>query len=295
VTEPLIREELSRAGRGKPSPPPVFSLLGPEIARAAALPFTLKPWLVSAAFLFPALLLSGIIAGSVRGIEPEGKRRVLELIPALLNLAAAAGCVVVNARLATRRIERVEPPVRELAGWWASMPGVFLGLPIAFGVMWVALRGALESIAAAASQSPALGRYLEVLRVLPLSLAALLAASIAGLAISVTWLAAIRSVEECGAGRSGALFRDIWQRARTRLLFHAAVAAAAAGAAYVAMTWIADFIFGWGGGPSSPGSVAFLLYDHALRKTLIWTPPLAILGAFGVGSYLLLRNLDTES
>jgi len=293
VAEPSSRDKATRRNEVRvPLPPSALSPLAPEIVRAVSAPFTAKAWIASAVFLLPPLLLTGLLEEGIRGVEAEGRRRVLGLGLAWLQLAAAAGAVAVHVRRARDRVENADPSVGTLVRWWASTLGITAGLPAAFGITWVALRGVLEWLADAASRSPAFAETFALLRIVPLTLAALMAAGLGALALGVTWMTAIRAVEGCGSGPAASILRALWRKSRPRLLLHASAAGICAGAAYFAMQYVVAAVYGWAGLPSDPGVWSSLLYDHALRMALVWTPPLAVLGSAGVGSYLLLRSLN---
>ncbi|HEY3227225.1 MAG TPA: hypothetical protein VGK61_09560 [Planctomycetota bacterium] len=293
MAEPSSRDKPTRRSEVRvPLPPAALSPLAPEVTRAAAAPFTAKAWIVSAVFLLPPLLLTGLLEEGVRGVEAEGRRRVLGFGIAWLHLAAAAGAVAVHVRRARDRVENVDPSVGALVRWWGSTLGITAGLPAAFGITWVAFRGVLEWLADNASRSPGFAETFALLRVVPLALAGLMAAGLAALAVGVTWMTAIRAVEGCATGPAASILRALWRKSRPRLLLHASVAGISAGAAYFAMEYVVAAVYGWAGLPPAPGEWSSLLYDHALRTALVWTPPLAILGSAGVGSHLLLRSLN---
>ncbi len=276
------------ADRRVPVPPSALSPVSPEVARAAAAAFSGRAWIASSLFLLPALILTAILEEAIRGIGAEGKRRVLSTGVFLVQLIAAAGAVAAHARRARDRIDNLEPDLRALARWWRETIGMTVGLCGAFLVAWVALGGAMESLSEVVSGGGAVG----LLRLVPLSLAALMALALAALALLVAWLSAIRAVEGCRSGPAGTILRGIWLKSGSRLVLHAAVAAAASWAAWIGMSAIAGAIYE-GAGPASPaGTAASILYDHSLRTWLVWTPPLAVLGSAGVASYLLLRPLN---
>lgn len=273
-------------------PPSALSPVSPEVARAAAAPFTGGAWIVSAVFLLPALIVTAFLEDAIRGIVPEGRRRVLSTGLFLVQLIAATGVVAVHARRARERIDRPEPPLRKLVQSWVGTLGMTSGLCAAFLVVWVALGGAIDSLVEVASQTPQGGGTLGLLRIVPLSLAALMAADLAALALAVAWLSAIRAIEGCGTGRAATILRGLWAKSRGRLLLHVAVGAFSSWVVWAAVSGAVGGIFALAGPVPLPGTAAAILYDNALRTWLAWTPPLAVLGSAGVASYLLLRPLN---
>ena len=274
------------ADRRVPFPPSALSPVSPEVARAAASPFCGGAWLSSLVFLLPPLVLAGIATELIRGLEAEGKRRVLSTGVFLVELIAAAGVVALHARRARERIETSEPRIRALASEWRRVSAMAASLCAAFLVAWVALGGAIESLLRAGIGS-------GVFRIVPLVLAALMAADLAALAILVAWLSAIRAIEGCGTGTAAAILRGIWSKQRSRLFLHGAVAAFATWGAWVTMAAVVNAVYAGVGSYAVPGTTASVLLDDALRTWLIATPPLAVLGSSGVASYLLLRPLGS--
>lgn len=293
MAEPSPRDKTTRRSEVRvPLPPTAISPLAPEIVRAIGAPFTANTWIASAVFLLPPLLLTGLLEEGVQGVEAEGRRTVLGFGIAWLQLAAAAGVVSVQVRRARDRVESIDPSVGALVRWWISTLGITAGLPAAFGITWVALRGVLEWLSDAALRSPSFAETFALLRIVPLTLASFMAAGLGALAIGVTWMTAIRAVEGCDAGPAAAILRALWRKSRPRLFLHAFVGGISAGGAYFAMDHVVSAVYRWAGFASDPASWSALLYDHALRSAVVWTLPLAILGAAGVGSYLLLRSLN---
>src|SRR6185295_463034 len=108
-----------------------------------------------------------------------------------------------------------------------------------------------------------------MLRIVPLTLAAFMAAGLGALAVGVTWMTTIRAVEGCDASPAASILRSLWRKSRPRLYLHASVAGIFAGAAYFAMDYVVSAVYRWAGFPSDPGSWVSFLYDHALRSTLV--------------------------
>jgi hypothetical protein len=269
-----------------------LSPVSPEIARAAAAPFSGGAWIASAAFLLPVLVLTALLDEAIRGVEAEGRRRVLSTGVFLIQLAAAAGTVAVHVRRARDRIENSGPGLGALARWWTGTIGMTSGLCAGFLVLWVALGGAIESLSEVPARPPTGSGTLGLLRIVPLALATVMAAVLAALALGVAWLSAIRAVEGCRAGPAASILRGLWAKSRSRLLLHGAVAAAATAAAWVGMNAVVGAIYDAAGAAPARSTAASILYDDALRMWLVWTPPLAVLGSAGVASYLLLRPLN---
>ena len=159
---------------------------------------------------------------------------------------------------------------------------------------WVALGGAIESLTEVNARARGGAGPLGLLRIVPLALAALMAADLAALALLVSWLSAIRSIEGCATGTAAAILRGIWLKQRSRLFLHAAVAAFATWGSWVAISAVVNAVYAGVGPYAAPGTAASILLDDALRTWLIATPPLAVLGSAGVASYLLLRPLGNS-
>lgn len=281
------------ADRRVPFPPSALSPVSPEVARAAAAPFASRAWTASAVFLLPALVLMAIASEMIRGVDAEGRRRVLSTGVFLVQLIAAAGAVAVQARRARERIENSEPALRVLASTWRQSLALSAGLCGAFLVAWVALGGAIESMRQVDSRAAGGAGSLGLLRIVPLALAALMAADLAALALLATWMASIRAIEGCGTTTAAAILRGIWSKSRSRLFLHAAVAASATWGTWVAMSMVVNAVYAGAASLAAPGTTASVLLDDALRTWLIATPPLAVLGSAGVASYLLLRPLGS--
>jgi hypothetical protein len=117
------------ADRRVPFPPSALSPVSPEVARAAASPFAGGAWIASAVFLLPALVLMAILGEAIRGIEAEGRRRVLSIGIFLAQLIAAAGVVAVQSRARATGSElraqspRRSPRVAAIAGLAAGLCG----------------------------------------------------------------------------------------------------------------------------------------------------------------------------
>jgi hypothetical protein len=275
------------ADRRAPFPPSALSPVSPEIARAAAAAVSGKSWAASAVFLLPALVATAILDEAIRGVSAEGRRRVLSTGVFLIQLIAAAGVLAVHVRRARDRVEGAEAGIRLLARGWRACLGMTSALCGGFLVAWVALGGAIESLSeVSGSTGP--------LRIVPLALAASMAAAAAVLAALTAWLAAIRAIEGCATGPAAAILRGLWGQSRGRIVLHAAVSGLATWAVWMAMSHVVGAIYA-GAGPAPPAhSVAAVLYDQALRTWLTWTPPLSVLGSCSVASYLLLRPLNGQ-
>jgi hypothetical protein len=273
--------------RRVPYPPSALSPVSPEVARAAATPFVGRAWLASAVFLLPALLVTAILGAAIEEIIAEGRRRVLSSAVFLIQLVAAAGTISVHVRRARERVENGEPGLRTLGRWWRKTVISAGGLCSGFIVVWVSLGAALEWL----WESPSPG----LLRVVPLAISALLIFSGAALGIVITWIPAIRAIEDCSSGSAAAILQGIWSKSRGRLLLHAAVGGMATWLAWLAMTRLVGALYSWAGPGSKSGSASAILYDETLRPWLVWTPTLAVLGSAGVASYLLLRQLNQGS
>lgn len=273
--------------RRVPYPPSALSPVSPEVARAAAAPFVGRAWLASAVFLLPALLVTAILGEIISGIMEEGRRRVLSAAVFLIQLVAGAGTISVQVRRARERVENGEPAWAALGRWWRSTVVTAAGLGVAFIVVWVSLKAALQWL----GELPSLGLF----RIVPLAISSLLIFSGAALALLITWIPAIRAIEDCSPGSAAAILHGIWSRSRGRLLLHAAVAGVASWLAWLAMNWLVGALYLWAGPGSASGSASAILYDNTLRPWLVWTPTLAVLGSAGVASYLLLRQLNQSS
>jgi hypothetical protein len=273
--------------RRVPYPPSALSPVSPEVARAAAAPFTGGAWIASAVFLLPALLAAALLGEALRGVEAEGRRRVLSSGVLLIQLIAAAGTISVHVRRARERVENNEPDFRTLVGWWKQSVGPAAGLCAGFLVVWVSLGGALEALRE--TEAPGL------MRALPLAIAALMIVSVAALAVLAAWIPAIRAIEDCRTGPAAAILRGLWSKSRSRLLLHAAVGGIAAWLTWQAMTRLVSAAYAWARDGSPAGAAASIFYDETLLPWLIWTPTLAVAGSAGVASYLLLRHLGPAS
>lgn len=271
------------AERRVPYPPAALSPVSPEVARAVAAAFSGRAWLASALCLLPVLVAAALFEGAIGRIQSEGRRGVLMNGVLLLQLIAAAGTVAVQARRARERVENSEPPPWLLRAAWRDSFILCASLCAGFLVVWVALRGALDSLGGYTSSN--------LLRIVPLTLAGAMAVAVAALAGLVAWLSAIRAVEGCASAPAVSLLRGAWKASRGRLILHAAVAGLATGAVWLATEWIVRAVYSAAGPPGDPGSWTYILYERALRDWLIWTPTLATLGSGAVASYLLLRPL----
>jgi hypothetical protein len=269
-----------------PYPPSALSPVSPEVARAAAAAFSGRAWIASAVFLLPALALAAFLEAQIREVHSEGRRRVLLTGVFLIQLLAAASAVAVHVRRARDRVENSEPHLGPLFEGWKSTLGMTASLCAGFLVVWVALGGAVETLSDATSRFAG-----GLLRFVPLSLAALMAADLAALALLVTWLSAIRAVEGCPTVPAASILRGIWRKSRSRLILHAGVSGVTTWAVWFTTSSVVGAVYAGAGGPGPPGFPASILYDDALRTWLVWTPPLAVLGSAGVASYLLLRPL----
>ena len=275
-----------------PYPPSALSAVSPEVARAVSAPFSGGAWIASAFFLLPAVVLTAILGDSLRGFGPEGRRRVLTTGLFLIQLIAAAGAVAVHSRRSRDRIEKIETDIPTLGRWWLRTAGLTSGLSAAFLVAWVALGGAIDSLAEVASRSAQGGGTLGLFRIVPLGLATLMAVDLAVLAFAVSWISAIRTIEGCTTGVAASILRGLWAKSRSRLLLHASAGALATWLTWLGMNAAVGAIFALAVPQPLPDTAAALLYDHALRTWLVWTPPLAVLASAGVSSYLLLRPLN---
>lgn len=270
-----------------PYPPSALSPVSPEVARAAAAAFSGRAWIASAVFLLPVLVLSAFLEAQVREVHSEGRRRVLLTGVFLVQVLAAAGMASVHVRRARDKVENSEPRLGLLFAWWKTTLGMTVSLCAGFLVVWVALGGAVETLSGATFRFAG-----GLLRIVPLSLAALMAADLAALAVLVTWLSAIRAVEGCPTGPAASTLRGIWRKSRSRLILHAVVSGVTTWAVWVTTSSVVGAVYAGAGGSGRPGAVSSILYDDALRTWLVWTPPLALLGSAAVASYLLLRPLS---